>query len=68
MVDERNVPGRLDDGLAEALTALAGDADRRAKMSAAMRSLAYPEAAANVAALVWSVVSSQARGRVAAAA
>ena len=33
-----------------------------------MLSLAYPDAAANVAALVWSVVSSQARRRLAAAA
>ena len=65
LVDERDLPGRLDDRLAEVLTALAGDADRRAKMSAAMLSLAYPDAAADVAALVWSVVSSQARRRVA---
>ena len=68
LVDERDLPGRLDDRLAEVMTALAGDADRRAKMSAAMFSSAYPDAAANVAALVWSVVSSQARRRVAAAA
>jgi UDP-N-acetylglucosamine--N-acetylmuramyl-(pentapeptide) pyrophosphoryl-undecaprenol N-acetylglucosamine transferase len=61
LLDERTVSGRLDDQLAEAVGRLVGDADRLAAMSAAMRTLARPHAAADVAALVWSVVSSQAR-------
>jgi UDP-N-acetylglucosamine--N-acetylmuramyl-(pentapeptide) pyrophosphoryl-undecaprenol N-acetylglucosamine transferase len=67
LLDERDLPGRPDDHLAEALASLAVQSDRRAFMAAAMHSLARPRAAADVAALVWSVVSSQAcRSRVAA--
>ena len=56
----RRPPGRL-------LAALAAQSDRRAAMAAAMRALGRPQAAADVAALVWSLLSSQAcRSRVAA--
>ena len=61
LVDERELSGRLDDHLADVISGVVGDADRRAAMSAAMRSLARPTAAAGVASLVWSLLSSQAR-------
>ncbi len=60
LLDQRELPGRLDDHLAEALAGLAAAADRRAAMAAAMHALARPRAAADVAALVWSLLSSQA--------
>ena len=59
VVDEREVAGRLDDHLAEVLERLLRDADGRAIMARAMRGLARPHAAAHVATLVWSLVSSQ---------
>jgi UDP-N-acetylglucosamine:LPS N-acetylglucosamine transferase len=51
--------GRLDDRLAEVLARLLCDADGRAIMARAMRRLARPNAAAHVATLVWSLVSSR---------
>ncbi|MEE9603627.1 MAG: UDP-N-acetylglucosamine--N-acetylmuramyl-(pentapeptide) pyrophosphoryl-undecaprenol N-acetylglucosamine transferase [Thermoguttaceae bacterium] len=48
-VDGRQLPGRLDDHLAAAMSELLGDARRRERMSAAMRRLSHPEAAAEVA-------------------
>ena len=69
LVDERDISGRLDDGLAQTLCDLLGDADRRAAMSASMRTFARPDAAGDVASLIWSLVASQAsKGRVAVAA
>lgn len=51
-LDERELPGRLDNHLADAIQGLLGDPGRRARMSAAMRRLARPNAAAEVAALI----------------
>ena len=61
LVDEREIAGRLDDHLAELLGRILIDADGRAIMARAMRRMARPHAAAHVATLVWSLVSSQAR-------
>jgi UDP-N-acetylglucosamine--N-acetylmuramyl-(pentapeptide) pyrophosphoryl-undecaprenol N-acetylglucosamine transferase len=61
LVDEREITSRLDDHLAELLGRVLSDADGRAIMAHAMRRLARPHAAAHVATLVWSLVSSQAR-------
>jgi UDP-N-acetylglucosamine--N-acetylmuramyl-(pentapeptide) pyrophosphoryl-undecaprenol N-acetylglucosamine transferase len=67
LLDEREGPPRLDDRLAAVLAALAPRQQRRSAMAAAMRGLGRPQAAADVAALVWSLLSSQAcRSRVAA--
>jgi UDP-N-acetylglucosamine--N-acetylmuramyl-(pentapeptide) pyrophosphoryl-undecaprenol N-acetylglucosamine transferase len=51
-LDECRLPGRLDSRLAEAIGRLLGDPHHRARMSAAMRRLARPDAAAEVAALI----------------
>jgi len=51
-LDECRLPGRLDSCLAEAIGRLLGDPHHRARMSAAMRRLARPDAAAEVAALI----------------
>jgi UDP-N-acetylglucosamine--N-acetylmuramyl-(pentapeptide) pyrophosphoryl-undecaprenol N-acetylglucosamine transferase len=59
LLDERELTGRTDDHLAALLAALAAGPERLAAMSAAMCSLARPDAAANVAALIWSVAASQ---------
>ena len=61
LVDEREIAGRLDDHLAELLGRVLVDADGRAIMAHAMRRMARPHAAAHVATLIWSLVSSQAR-------
>jgi UDP-N-acetylglucosamine--N-acetylmuramyl-(pentapeptide) pyrophosphoryl-undecaprenol N-acetylglucosamine transferase len=68
LLDERELTGRLDDHLAETISALAGDAPRRTAMAAAMRDFAHPEAAGDVAALVWSVIASCSQQRPAVAA
>ena len=60
LLDEREITGRLDDHLAELLGRLLSDTGRRAIMAHGMRRLAQPHAAAQVATLVWSLVSSQA--------
>ena len=61
LIDEREIAGRLDDHLAEVLDRVLSDADSRSIMAHDMRRLARPHAAAHVATLVWSLVSSQAR-------
>ncbi len=61
LVDEREIAGRLDDHLAELLGRVLPDADGRAIMARAMQRLSRPQAAAHVATLIWSLVSSQAR-------
>jgi len=61
LVDEREVTSRLDDHLAELLARVLIDADGRAIMAHAMRRISRPHAAAHVATLIWSLVSSQAR-------
>ncbi|MGA2258154.1 MAG: UDP-N-acetylglucosamine--N-acetylmuramyl-(pentapeptide) pyrophosphoryl-undecaprenol N-acetylglucosamine transferase [Thermoguttaceae bacterium] len=61
LVDEREITGRLDDHLAELLSRIAPDAVGRAIMAHGMRRMARPHAAAHVATLIWSLVSSQSR-------
>ncbi|MGO9112285.1 MAG: UDP-N-acetylglucosamine--N-acetylmuramyl-(pentapeptide) pyrophosphoryl-undecaprenol N-acetylglucosamine transferase [Thermoguttaceae bacterium] len=61
LVDEREITGRLDDHLADLLGRVLIDADGRAIMSHAMRRMSRPRAAAHVAMLIWSLVSSLAR-------
>lgn len=63
VVDQRELAGRLDDYLAETISGIVIDDRRRDLMSSAMQGLARPHAAAHVASLVWSLVSSQARPR-----
>jgi UDP-N-acetylglucosamine--N-acetylmuramyl-(pentapeptide) pyrophosphoryl-undecaprenol N-acetylglucosamine transferase len=58
-IDERDVPGRLDDQLADMLCFLLANDELRERMSAAMCELARPNAAADVAELIWSIVSSR---------
>ena len=58
-IDERDVPGRLDDHLADMLCFLVANEGLRRQMSAAMGELARPNAAADVAELIWSIVSSR---------
>ena len=60
LLDDRELSGRLDDHLAALLAELAAQPERLAAMSAAMLGMARPDAAADVAALVWSVAASQA--------
>ena len=68
LLDDRELSGRLDDHLSALLTELAAQPERLAAMSAAMLGMARPDAAADVAALIWSVAASQApRSRVRAA-
>jgi UDP-N-acetylglucosamine--N-acetylmuramyl-(pentapeptide) pyrophosphoryl-undecaprenol N-acetylglucosamine transferase len=61
LLDEREVSGRLDDRLAGLLEQTLTDADGMAIMALAMRRMARPHAAAHVATLVWSLVSSRPR-------
>jgi UDP-N-acetylglucosamine--N-acetylmuramyl-(pentapeptide) pyrophosphoryl-undecaprenol N-acetylglucosamine transferase len=58
-IDQRDVAGRLDDQLAEMLCFLLANDGLRKQMSAAMCELARPNAAGDVAELVWSIVSSR---------
>jgi UDP-N-acetylglucosamine--N-acetylmuramyl-(pentapeptide) pyrophosphoryl-undecaprenol N-acetylglucosamine transferase len=58
-IDEREVAGRLDDQLADMLCFLFANDDLRERMSAAMHELARPNAAEDVAELIWSIVSSR---------
>ena len=58
-IDERDVPGRLDDQLADMLCFLLANDGLRERMSAAMCELARPNAADDVAELVWSIVGSR---------
>jgi UDP-N-acetylglucosamine--N-acetylmuramyl-(pentapeptide) pyrophosphoryl-undecaprenol N-acetylglucosamine transferase len=59
IVEEPAAPGRLDDALVEKLQPLFSDAEKRREMSVAMARLARPQAAADVADLVWSIVCSR---------
>jgi UDP-N-acetylglucosamine--N-acetylmuramyl-(pentapeptide) pyrophosphoryl-undecaprenol N-acetylglucosamine transferase len=52
VIDEREVAGRLDDALADSLAGLLADRPGRERMSQAIRSLARPDAAGEVAQLV----------------
>jgi UDP-N-acetylglucosamine--N-acetylmuramyl-(pentapeptide) pyrophosphoryl-undecaprenol N-acetylglucosamine transferase len=61
LVDEREVSGRVDDYLADLLRLIINDRDGRGMMAQCMQRLARPHAAAHVATLVWSLVSSRAR-------
>ncbi len=63
LLDEREVSGRLDDCLAELLGRLVSDATGRENLSRSMGALARPQAAAHVAGLVWSLVTSQAHSK-----
>lgn len=60
-IDERDVPGHLDDQLADVLCFLLANARLLREMGAAMRDMARPHAAQDVAELVWSVVASRSR-------
>ncbi len=59
-LDRRELSGRLDEHLADALSQLLGSPQRRARMSAAMGRLARPQAADDVAALILEVITGQA--------
>ena len=63
MLDERELIGRFDDQLAEMLVQLLTDSNCRMLLGHGMRRLARPRAAAHVANLVWSLVTSQAHGK-----
>jgi UDP-N-acetylglucosamine--N-acetylmuramyl-(pentapeptide) pyrophosphoryl-undecaprenol N-acetylglucosamine transferase len=60
-LDERTSPEPLDDRLASVLGPLLFDEALRNRMSEAMRELARPNAASDVAELIWSIVSSRSR-------
>jgi UDP-N-acetylglucosamine--N-acetylmuramyl-(pentapeptide) pyrophosphoryl-undecaprenol N-acetylglucosamine transferase len=60
-IDERDVTGRLDDCLAEMLCFVLANDGLRQRMAAAISELARPNAAADVAGLIWSIVSSRSR-------
>jgi len=60
-IDERNALGRLDDCIAEMLCFVLANDGLRQRMAAAMSELARPNAAADVAGLIWSIVSSRSR-------
>jgi UDP-N-acetylglucosamine--N-acetylmuramyl-(pentapeptide) pyrophosphoryl-undecaprenol N-acetylglucosamine transferase len=59
-IDERDVSDRLDEQVADRLFFLLANEKSRIRMSEAMRALARPGAADDVAELVWSIVSSRA--------
>jgi UDP-N-acetylglucosamine--N-acetylmuramyl-(pentapeptide) pyrophosphoryl-undecaprenol N-acetylglucosamine transferase len=59
-IDQREVVGQLDDHIADVLCFLLGNDGLRRQMSAAMRKMARPSAAEDVAELIWSIVSSRA--------
>jgi UDP-N-acetylglucosamine--N-acetylmuramyl-(pentapeptide) pyrophosphoryl-undecaprenol N-acetylglucosamine transferase len=61
-IDPREVAGRLDGQVAEAVCALVSTAGLRERMSAAMYRLARPRAADDVAELIWSILSSRPHG------
>ena len=59
-IDECTVSGPLDDEVARMLGPLLSDGLLRQQMSSAMQKLARPIAAADVAGLLWSIISSRA--------
>ena len=59
-IDQHELAGPLDDQLAEMLCFLLANDGLRRQMSAAMREMARPHAAEDVAELIWSIVSSRA--------
>ncbi len=60
-IDERQASGHLDDQVADVLCFLLANSRLRGQMSAAMRDMARPFAAQDVAELVWSLVASRSR-------
>lgn len=60
-LDQRDLSDRLDNHPTDVLWELLGDSQQRARMSAAMRRLSRPDAAAEVADLILKVVSAQPR-------
>ncbi|MEN6457739.1 MAG: UDP-N-acetylglucosamine--N-acetylmuramyl-(pentapeptide) pyrophosphoryl-undecaprenol N-acetylglucosamine transferase [Thermoguttaceae bacterium] len=60
-IDERQMPGHLDDHVADVLCFVLANSRLRREMSAAMRDMARPFAAQDVAELVWSLVASCSR-------
>ena len=58
-IDERDVPGRLDDQLADMLCFLLANDGLRQRMAAAMCGLGRHRAANDVAELIWSIASSR---------
>jgi UDP-N-acetylglucosamine--N-acetylmuramyl-(pentapeptide) pyrophosphoryl-undecaprenol N-acetylglucosamine transferase len=58
-IDQRLLPGRLDDQLADILCFLLANDPLRQRMSAAMSALARPNAADDAAELIWSIASSR---------
>jgi UDP-N-acetylglucosamine--N-acetylmuramyl-(pentapeptide) pyrophosphoryl-undecaprenol N-acetylglucosamine transferase len=58
-IDEREISDRLDDRLADMLCFLLANEALRRRMSAAMHKSARPNAAQDVAELIWSIVSSR---------
>jgi UDP-N-acetylglucosamine--N-acetylmuramyl-(pentapeptide) pyrophosphoryl-undecaprenol N-acetylglucosamine transferase len=59
VLDERELPGRLDLRLADMLSWLLADRGQRAKMASAMRGLSRPDAAREIAELVRSIAFRQ---------
>lgn len=59
ILDQRELPGRLDNHLAAAVSRLVGSAARRAAMSEAMRRLAQPDATWDVATMVRQVAQQE---------
>jgi len=59
-IDQREISDRLDDRLADVLCFLLANDSLRRRMSAAIRTLARPAAARDVAELIWSIISSRA--------
>jgi len=60
-IDERGAQGRLDDRMADMVCFLVANDELRRRMSAAMLELAKPNAADDVAELIWSIASSRSR-------
>ena len=58
-IDHAKLAGPLDDQLADMLCFLLANDGLRRQMSAAMREMARPHAAEDVAELIWSIVSSR---------
>ncbi len=58
-IDAREMPGRLDDHFADMLCFLLANNRLRRQMSAAIRKMAKPNAADDVAELIWSIVASR---------